>query len=199
MEISAHEPLAGALLAHDEQLFASLLDRYYGPMLRFTRALVVDEEAATAAVHRAWETALCNGGAPGALPSLAARLFSLAYAEVGIDRSLDESGSATCVDRGCFELHDDRWAGHWRDEQMPEPWATASADERDRAVRQGLHALPSLLAALLILHDVEMLSGLEITAVLGLTHERQLALLHRARTMLRGAVDQRRSSPPTPT
>lgn len=190
MNDSPLRPLTAALAAADEQAFASLLDRHYGPMLRFARAGAPDEASAISGVHRAWETALDEDESPDAFPSLAAWLFSLVQFELEADPVAADWDAATDIDPGVLEQEGHPWAGHWRDEAMPAPWSQ-NGTTRSEAIEQGLRELPSALAQLLVLHDVERLTSLEIAAALGLERESQLALLHAARTMLRRAVDKR--------
>lgn len=185
------QPLAAALGACDEHAFSSLLDRYYGPMLRFANAVVADPEVAKAGVFRAWERALGEEAQAREFPSFAAWLFAHVLAALDVDRlELSPPDHLSAIDPDCFEARDDRWAGHWRDDAMPSPWAPDGVEARVRAVRAGLCALPAPLAALVALNDVERFSALEITAVLGFTSDTQPALLNRARAMLRHAVDQ---------
>ncbi len=197
MEASLRHQIDAALAAQDEQAFSSLLDRYYGPMLRLAKAIVSDDASATAGVRRAWQVALRSDAPADQFSSLAAWLFSLVKMELEGDATARDWEPGGDTDPGLFEPEDDRWAGHWRDE--PVPWPESAPAARAAAMQEHLRELPSLHAALLVLHDAEGMDGLAITAVLDLPHETQLAVLHSARTMLRRAIDRRISSSTTPS
>jgi DNA-directed RNA polymerase specialized sigma24 family protein len=187
------QTIAEALARRDERAFVSVLETHHGRMLRFARVVEQDEGVARQVVKRAWLAALRDGAPPDAFPSLAAWLFSLVHEELRVPRLAPSPATGTDVDRASFEAESDRWAGHWRDDEVPRAWDDG-IQARRHALEQGLRALPPLLAALLVLHDVERLDGLEITAVLGMTRDMQVALLHHARTMLRRALDERLAS-----
>ena len=193
MNGSARQPLDAAIAAGDDQEFASLLERHYGPMLRLAKAIVADERAAVAGVRRAWEVALRDQEPADGFPSLKAWLFSLVQAELEDDPLTRDWDDVEDIDPSPFEREDDRWAGHWRDQSIPLPWTRESIAADGNGLAQLLCELPSMHAVMLVLHDVEQLSDLEITALLGLMPDSQLALLHSARTMLRSAIDRRTS------
>jgi RNA polymerase sigma-70 factor (ECF subfamily) len=195
---SARQLIAAAIDAHDERAFASLLDQHYGRMLRLARALAADHATAVAAVGRAWEAALRGDGNADEFPSLTSWLLALALAELPEERSLadqlrDCEDVGTDLDGDSFE-GEGRWSGHWRDDAMPAPWDEGGAPDSGRELLSCVRELPPPLAALLVLADVERLDSLEIAAVLSVTRQRQLALLHRARTTLRRIVDRRVTS-----
>jgi RNA polymerase sigma-70 factor (ECF subfamily) len=58
-------------------------------------------------------------------------------------------------------------------------------------VRDALGSLPDAQRQVLLLRDVEGLSGREVAELLDLTDSNQRVLLHRARTKVRAALDAR--------
>jgi DNA-directed RNA polymerase specialized sigma24 family protein len=184
---SARHPIAAALAARDEVAFVSLLAEHYGPMLRLAKAISSDDQAAVAGVRRAWESALRTDDPANGFPSLASWLFALVQLEVERDRSADDGDPAPDLDADSFKPEEDRWAGHWSSD--PVAWGE-HAPALAGVIQEHLRELPSLHAAMVVLHDAERLSSLEITAALGLTSDSQLAVLHSARMMLRNALDR---------
>jgi RNA polymerase sigma-70 factor (ECF subfamily) len=87
-----------------------------------------------------------------------------------------------------------RWDGHWH--RPPSAWPDSpescvlSAEMRgllDKAIAR----LPESQRAVLILRDVEGLSGEDVRNALGVTDTQQRVLLHRARSTLRGLLERR--------
>jgi DNA-directed RNA polymerase specialized sigma24 family protein len=193
-ESSAHRAIAAALEARDERAFAVALDGHYGRMLRLAHTLAADRDAARSAVRRAWLRVLRDRAAPDQMPSLAAWLFWLTISELSAEPATDSVPASTAPDESAaFEPEGSRWEGWWLDDAAPAPWPDGAdqATERRAAIEEELRSLSPLSAALLVLHDAEALSGVEIAAVLGMPRETQIALLHDARTTLRRAVDSR--------
>ncbi len=112
----------------------------------------------------------------------------MTFTDAGVEALVgDEAGPA--VPPGRFNDRG-RWAS------PPAPWhadtperALLSSEARER-IRREIDRLPPRQAAVLILRDVEGLSSQEACNVLGLSETNQRVLLHRARSRLRGALEE---------
>lgn len=72
--------------------------------------------------------------------------------------------------------------------QLPDPEAAALSHEQGAIVQQGLAALPAEQREILLLRDVEGLSGAETAQALGLSLDAMKSRLHRARQALRDGI-----------
>jgi RNA polymerase sigma-70 factor (ECF subfamily) len=96
------------------------------------------------------------------------------------------------VDPSRFRPAGHRWEGHWQ--APPTPWpASPESDAARKELRarleQAIAGLPAAQRDVVILCDIEGLSGEEACAVLGISAANQRVLLHRARSRLRTALE----------
>jgi RNA polymerase sigma-70 factor, ECF subfamily len=196
--------LVERVLAGDTDAFAQLVDRFYAPMARLAQLILGDATHVPDALQETWIAILSGlSGFEGRsslktwiLRVLANRTRTLAE-RLGRTRalSLDEPGE------GEPEVDPARFGrlGWWRD--PPLPWPSApQKDQPDAALwrkqlRQlllrELDELPEKQRAVVMLRDLEELSADEVCAILGLSEANQRVLLHRGRSRLRTAVEQK--------
>jgi RNA polymerase sigma-70 factor (ECF subfamily) len=175
----------------DEEAFVMLVGRYQPAMLRFARSLVGSRQVAEEAVQDAWMGVVRGIDRFEGRSSLKTWLFRILAnrARSAGWREPDHTPyeALHAVDPLRFDAD-----GQWAD--PVEPWPSAS-DARLDASR----VLPFLASALdelaprqrqvVILRDVEGLSGDEACDVLGISSGNQRILLHRGRSRLREILE----------
>jgi RNA polymerase sigma-70 factor (ECF subfamily) len=108
--------------------------------------------------------------------------------------------SESIVDPARFLAADHpRWPHHWAVE--PVPWRTPEdnllADETRNVILEAVEALPAPQREVLVLRDLEGLTGGEVCNILSLTDTHQRVLLHRARSRVRNALERYFAAPET--
>lgn len=190
---AAEADLVARLRAGEEAAFVALAGRHQATMLRLASTFVPSTAVAEEVVQDTWVAVLrgIDGFAGRAsfktwlLAILVNRAKSAGMSEA---RSLPVGDAGPTVDRSRFDA-----AGAWT--SPPRPWVEESEDRlmaeglRDR-LELALKRLPSRQRAIVILRDVDGLSGEEVCGVLGITAANQRVLLHRARSHLRAAVEE---------
>jgi RNA polymerase sigma-70 factor, ECF subfamily len=85
---------------------------------------------------------------------------------------------------------DPRWPGHWA--SPPQEWAGDRVDDDGALaeVRAAILAMPAELRQVIVLRDVEGRSSEQVRAVLGLSVADEIAMLHRARGLVRERLER---------
>jgi RNA polymerase sigma-70 factor (ECF subfamily) len=190
------DALLAALHARDERVFADLVERWSGVMLRLALAQVESRAVAEEVVQEAWLTVLrgldrferrsaLRTWVLGIVVNLAR---SRARAE---RRSIPVEPGGPVVDPARFRPADAPAADHWA--LGPVPWPAPEeallAGETRGVILGAIAALPSAQREVLYLRDLEGLGAAETCNILGLSDTNQRVLLHRARSRVRNALE----------
>jgi RNA polymerase sigma-70 factor (ECF subfamily) len=203
--------VVAALRNGDGAAFAGLVRAYQPAFLRLARTWVRDSASAVEVVQQAWLTALESLASYEGRSSLRTWLFgvviNVARSHLRAQRRLvplsalvaKETVEGPTVAPERF-FRDGEWVGHW--EHWPAPFPDPEhALERERLralLEEAIASLPPLQQQVMVLCDVEGLSGEEACNILGLSGTNQRVLLHRARAKARTWLERRLSEAQEP-
>ena len=185
--------LVARLRAGDEAAFVALARRHQATMLRLAAAFVPSTAVAEEVVQDTWLAVLRGIDGFAGLSSfktwllriLVNRAKSTGMSEA---RSVAIEDVGPALDRSRFDATG-AWMSpprHWIEESEDRLLATGLRERLELALKR----LPQRQRAIVILRDVDGLSGEEVCGVLGVTASNQRVLLHRARGHLREAVEE---------
>ena len=194
--------LARQIRGGDEDAFIRLVSRHHAGFLKLALTWVRDPSIAEEVVQETWLVALERlgdfQGRSTMKTWLCGILINIARARRRKEwRSITESSIADkdddpAVPADRFSPNGHRWDGHWQ--APPSAWpvtpeSSALSAELRSLLEQFVTELPEVQRAVLLLRDVEELSGEEVCNALGLTDTHQRVLLHRARSRMRGLLE----------
>lgn len=194
------EKLLRSLRAGDEQVFAALVERWSGMMLRVALSHVENRAVAEEVVQDAWLTVLRSldrfEGRSAFRTWVLGIVVNVARSRARVERravALPSDWDGRVVDPARFLPHDHaRWPHHWS--VPPRPWHTPEEDllagESGAVLVEAIEELPAAQREVLVLRDLEGLGSTEVCDVLRITAANQRVLLHRARSRLRLALER---------
>ncbi|RLB47661.1 MAG: RNA polymerase sigma factor [Deltaproteobacteria bacterium] len=164
------------VLGGDVPAFEILMRRYNQRVFRTVRAVLHDEDAAEDAAQQTWINAYKHLGSFEGRARFSTWLLRIAVNQASRDVRKSRS--------------------HLQLATAPRAEAEADTPEAEAArvhlrsiLESAIDSLPEPLRVVLILRDVEELSGSETAAILDLTDEAARVRLHRARRQLRGSLE----------
>lgn len=175
----------------DEGAFVDLVGRHHESMVRLARSYVPTLAVAEEVVQETWLIALRGIGEFEGRSSVKTWLFRILMnrarsAGARERRQVAVGDPERSVDPSRFD-GDGGWAMpplHWADEVDER----LVAEKMSGSIRGALDELPDLQREVLVLRDVEGVSGAEACQILGITESNQRVLLHRGRSRLRQAL-----------
>ncbi|RBQ16907.1 RNA polymerase sigma factor [Spongiactinospora rosea] len=185
-----------ALRAGDERAFIELVREHQPAMLRLATMYSPSRAVAEEVVQETW-LAVLNGlaGFEGraALRTWITRiLLNIARRRAGLEaRAVPYSSLGPTLDPARFH-GEGPYAGHWI--SIPDDWSAvpeahlASAEVRD-LVRRVVNGLPPRQREVITLRDIEGWKADEVSDLLEITQINQRVLLHRARAVVRRALE----------
>jgi RNA polymerase sigma-70 factor, ECF subfamily len=203
-----------ALRRGSEDAFRALALRHHDTLMRVARTWVRDPAVAEEVVQQTWITVLERFDSFEARSSvwtwLCGICINTARARARAERrsvplsslgAQTEAGPEPAVDPARLFGPETHWAGHWIDfpnEWPPTPEDSAGAAELRARLEAAVETLPDAMREVLLLRDVEEFTSEEVCTLLGITEGNLRVLLHRARSRLRGQLedffDKRRPS-----
>jgi RNA polymerase sigma-70 factor, ECF subfamily len=190
-DVEADAALVDRLRGGDEAAFVTLVGRYHQPMLRLARSMVPSEAVAEEAVQDTWLGVVRGIERFEGRSSFKTWLFRILVNRARTAGTREERllplDAGTAVDAGRFDA-----GGQWADPVAQ--WRTEFDDRLEAAVwapilKSALELLPSRWRTVVVLRDVEGLSGDEVCGVLGISAGNQRILLHRGRSRMREILD----------
>jgi RNA polymerase sigma-70 factor (ECF subfamily) len=193
--------LLDGLRSGDEAVFAALVTRYSGAMLRVAQLYVRSRAIAEEVVQDAWIGVLNGSARFEGRSSLKTWIFRIVTNQAKT-RALREGRSIPfsdlapdepSVDPERFRGPEDRYPGHWV--THPSSWAAVPeerllASETLALVEGTIAALPPAQAIVITMRDVEGFDAGEVCAALEISESNQRVLLHRARSKVRRALEE---------
>jgi RNA polymerase sigma-70 factor, ECF subfamily len=190
--VDADSELVTRLRAGEEAAFVALVARHHATMMRLAGSLVSSRAVAEEVVQDTWLGVLRGiDGFAGrsTFRTWLLRILVNRATTTGMRerRSIAVGDAGPAVDRARFDT-----SGAWM--SPPQHWVE---DAEDRLLAQGLareisaalDELPVRQREVVMLRDVDGLSGQEVCAVLEISEANQRVLLHRGRSHLRQALE----------
>jgi RNA polymerase sigma-70 factor (ECF subfamily) len=193
-----------AIRTGDESAFVAFASAHQAALLRLARLWTKSDALADEVVQEAW-AALLEGidrfeGRSSLKAWLCGIVINVARARLRkeartVPMSSLEGGDPNepSVDPGRFAGSDVPWVDHWCVPPKPfpdDPETGAMRAEIRASLEDAIAALPEPQRSVLVLRDVEGLSGEDVCNCLGLTDTNQRVLLHRARSKVRAFLER---------
>ena len=175
------------LRSGNEAAFASLVDRYAPTMLRLAMNYVKVWAVAEEVVQETWLFRILTNCA---ITRAQREGRSIPFSSL---TSSDPDLAEPEIDPDRFFPADHQWAGQWVSfpsnwQEMPEE-RVLSRETRAR-LEKAIEALPPSQRQIIIMRDIEGWTSEETCNFLGISEVNQRVLLHRARSKVRGMLEQ---------
>jgi RNA polymerase sigma-70 factor, ECF subfamily len=193
--------VVAALKRGDESVFADLVDAYSPGLMRMALMFVRDRAVAEDVVQETWLGVLRGIDRFEGRSSLKTWIFRILMNTAktrgqrearSIPFSAAVSDDEPSVDPDRFLGPDHRYPGGWM--LGPSEWQTPEEEllqgETREAILHAIDQLPEAQRAVITLRDVEGFPPEEVSEALGITDGNQRVLLHRARSKVRGAIEE---------
>jgi RNA polymerase sigma-70 factor, ECF subfamily len=194
--------LVAALKDGDEAAFAELVDHHTPSMLRVARGYVRSHETAEEVVQEAWIALLKGIGRFEGRSSLRTWLFTVLINIAKARGTRDRRDTAVemlaltggTVDPARFRPANDRYPGHWRQDEAPAPFpdtpeGSLLGDELVAVARCELEKLPEKQRLVVTMRDMLDLDSAEVCELLDISIANQRVLLHRGRAAVRQMLE----------
>ncbi|WP_405386617.1 sigma-70 family RNA polymerase sigma factor [Streptomyces sp. NBC_01102] len=188
----------------DEATFALVLDTWSGSMIRLARSFVSSRDSAEEAVQDTWLAVIKGIGDFEGRSSLKTWVYRI-LVNTAKARGTKESRTVPfasllpedegpTVDASRFRAAGEPYAGHWAVGQEPRPWHLPEDQvlrgEVREVITEAIDGLPPRMRTVLTLRDVEGYGSEEVCALLEISPGNQRVLLHRARALVRGKLEE---------
>ncbi len=192
-----------ALRAGDEQAFLRLVDRHHRGMVRMASLYVHSAATAEEVAQEAWIGVLRGLHRFEGRSSLRTWIFGIVIHRAkerairenrtvpfsSLEAEKRDEGPAVAPERFLPDGHE--WAGHWAEPPSPWPDTWAESQELIALVREAMATLPEAQRTVMNLRDVDGWDSEEVCELLGISEGNQRVLLHRARSKVRGYIEQK--------
>jgi RNA polymerase sigma-70 factor (ECF subfamily) len=186
------EELVARLRAGDEQAFVALVSRHHAAMVRVASSFVSSAAVAEEVVQDTWLGVLRGiDGFAGrsSFRTWLLRILVNRARSTGVHehRSVAVGDAGPAVDRSRFDASG-AWMSppqHWVEDSENRLLAESLADQ----IHVALGELPARQREVVVMRDVDGLSGPEVCDVLEISEANQRVLLHRGRSHLRQALE----------
>ncbi len=185
--------LVKALRAGDERVFEQLVRMYQGTLLRVAQMYVSSRAVAEEVVQETWLAVLNGIDRFEGRSSVKTWIFRILAnrAKTRAEREGRTIPFSSLGDSDEPAVEPDRFdRGHWA--ALPADWPEARllGDETLQVINSAIESLPATQRAVITLRDVQGWSAEEVRNVLELSETNQRVLLHRARSKVRGALEE---------
>ncbi|HVT75666.1 MAG TPA: RNA polymerase sigma factor [Acidimicrobiales bacterium] len=188
--MDADATLVEKMRAGDEAAFREIVARYQDRLLRLAQATVGSRAVAQEVTQDTWLAVLRGVDRFEGRSTFKTWLFNIL-----MNRARTAAHKETRAGRPDETVGDERFDQNGAWVNPPEPWSDRVddrlvANDLAHRLRDLLPQLPDQQRAVIIMRDVEGMSAVAVTEMLGVTEGNQRVLLHRGRAKLRALLNE---------